>query len=332
VRSFREAIESGNEPAHRGTETEAVDRRAEELYAVLFGELNPQETAKRDWLVSPADALLELPFAALVPRKEGGRPLYLAELHSLKIESGARPSDSAPRRPSGSDGSLVAVGDPIYNLADPRSSGPTGLWRGFRSWFGTTTAQPSIQLNRLPGSGREAASVAHLWSRSTLLEGADATKERFEQTLKAAQPGTIHLATHVLALRADSNQEFLAFGLGAQRGPELMGTSEVAMLNVPGALVVMTGCESAGGDLRSGVGLENLARAWMLAGARAVVATQWPVRDTGGEFLARFYENLRSDAPAAALQKAQIAAIRSGTRSSAPAEWAAYQVFGGGVE
>jgi CHAT domain-containing protein len=72
------------------------------------------------------------------------------------------------------------------------------------------------------------------------------------------------------------------------------------------------------------VGLENLARAWTLSGARAVVATQWPVKDSGNEFLARFYKRVYDDGPAEALRTAQAASIQSG---AAPAVWASYQVY-----
>jgi CHAT domain-containing protein len=66
-----------------------------------------------------------------------------------------------------------------------------------------------------------------------------------------------------------------------------------------------------------------------LAGASAVVATQWPVKDSGGGFLGQFYSNLRKFPPAQALQKTQIAMIHSGTWTSSPAVWASYQIYGG---
>jgi hypothetical protein len=36
---------------------------------------------------------------------------------------------------------------------------------------------------------------------------------------------------------------------------EFLSTSDVAMLRVPGALVIMAGCESGGGEIRAGAGL-----------------------------------------------------------------------------
>ncbi|HLH44002.1 MAG TPA: CHAT domain-containing protein [Bryobacteraceae bacterium] len=326
VQGFREVLESGN-PTRRLDLEEKAPERAKELYGVLFGQANQTETGKRDWLISPEDALLELPFAALIPNHPSGGARYLVESHSLQIISGTRPS--LARKWKYANGPLLAVGDPIYNLADPRlGREQTGFWAQMRSWFVASTPY-AVQLNRLPGSGREVEALARIWSPSTVLVGAAATKTRFEQALQSTQPAAIHLATHVFALHGETNEALLAFGLGDSRRPELMGTSEVALLHIPGSLVTMTGCESAGGDLRAGVGLENLTRAWTLAGAAAVVATQWPVKDSGGEFLSQFYDNLRRADPAEALQKTQSAMIHSGTWMSAPAIWASYQLYGG---
>ena len=231
---------------------------------MLFGQANQRETGKRDWLISSEDALLELPFAALIPHRETGSAAYLVASHSLQIVSGGRPGFS--RKWNHANGTLLAVGDPIYNLADPRlRPAQTRFLERVWPWFEASASPPLLQLNRLPGSGREVESLTRIWSQSTVLEGAAASKTRFEQTLQATRPAAIHRATHVIALRGRANEALLAFGLGPGQEPELMGAAEVALLNVPGSLVMMTGCESARGDLRAGVGLENLTRAWTLA-------------------------------------------------------------------
>jgi len=133
----------------------------------------------------------------------------------------------------------------------------------------------------------------------------------------------------VLSTSDTSKEAFIALGLNTGGQPEVLGASEIALLRVPHSLVVMSGCDTAGGDVRAGGGIENLTRAWALAGASAIVATQWPVKDSGGEFLAQFYRHLRESGPAEALRKAQAEAIHSGTAASAPTLWASYQVYGG---
>jgi CHAT domain-containing protein len=68
----------------------------------------------------------------------------------------------------------------------------------------------------------------------------------------------------------------------------------------------------------------------MMAGARAVVATNWPVPDADGDLIPAFYRHLRSNSTAEALRRSQLEVIHSGTWQAAPSYWAAFQVVGGG--
>jgi len=102
------------------------------------------------------------------------------------------------------------------------------------------------------------------------------------------------------------------------------------MLHVPGPLVVMTGRATATGDVRSGTGLLGLTRAWMMAGARAVVATNWPVPDSDGDLIPAFYRYLPNHSTAEALRCADVEMIHSGTWRASPSYRAAFQVMGGG--
>jgi CHAT domain-containing protein len=164
--------------------------------------------------------------------------------------------------------------------------------------------------------------------------GRDAQRGRFLE-LAARRPAIIHLATHVLTPDAPGgngrrDDALIAFGLDPSGLPGALSTSEVGMLDVPGAVVSMTGCESGEGDIQAGAGLLGLTWAWQMAGARAVIATGWPVNDTNGELFAAFYRYLRNVPPAEALRRSQVEMLQSGTWRSAPAYWASYQVTGGG--
>jgi CHAT domain-containing protein len=269
--------------------------------------------------------------------------------------------------PEGTDskpGWFLGVGDPVYNTADPRWTAPRSArgWGashpahpsagGFRGWFayGATAGVDGVgQLSRLVGSASEVESSARNWGTSsgTLLMGRDALRDRF-LALAARRPAIIHLATHVVApdatgltngLRSGAKgrrtDALIVFGLDPMSHDPLgqtraLSTSEVGMLNVPGAVVSMTGCESGEGDIQAGAGLLGLTRAWQIAGARAVIATGWPVSDTNGELFAAFYRYLRNATPAEALRRSQVEMIHSGTWRSAPRYWASYQVTGGG--
>jgi CHAT domain-containing protein len=355
VQDFRNAI-AGGRPE--------LEAQSEQLYRTLFGQLRQVEKGRPDWLLSLDDVLFDLPFAALIPdlqvypkrsRRAGQREeqqrsheiVYLAEKHSLEATSGILPLRKDPVKPALEDGRFVAVGDPVYNVADPRWAGPRWVsprWVNqslrLARWFGLgSTNDLTGQLNRLPGTGAEVEASARAWTavdgtaaqtslRTIVLKGPAAGRDRFLQEL-SPPPAVIHLATHILTASQDHERAFLAFSLSPAAQSELLETSEVAMLHVPGALVVMTGCSSAAGVPVAGAGLDGLTRAWSIAGARAVVATQWPVKDNAGQFFASFYRHLRESTVADALRLSQVEMLHSGTALANPAAWASYQVVRG---
>lgn len=308
------------EDAVRAGRPEAAEW-GERLYQALFGQLRREEAAKPSWLLSLDGALFEMPFAALVTERKGGKVSYLVSGHSVQTIPGAL---LLSRRPDAGTGWFLGVGDPIYNVADPR-------WKGRRklSFFQSLTAGPAEsgeQLGRLVGSARELETSAASWSRpDMLLEGSMARRDVFLSQL-ARGPAIVHLATHVLSHGA---QAFIAFGLGSFGETEFLTTTDVASLRVPGAFVAMTGCDEAAGRARAGAGLLGLTRAWQMAGASAVLSTLWPVQDSTGDIFASFYSHLRSASPAEALRLSQMDMIRSGTWRSAPSYWAPYQITGG---
>ena len=325
VQEFRRAVAvQGSD----GVDRKGFEKLGRHLYRMLFGQLDAAETSRPAWLLSVGDILLGLPYGALVPERSGG-VRFLAEDHSLEVKAGALLSGKPlPRRAGG----FVGVGDPIYNTADQRWVNPRAFW----AQVGTSRLTESLgQLNRLPGSRREVESSAAAWGEGPklMLEDAAATRERFLQALTPA-PRVIHLATHTVSQGAGSasaDDAYLAFGLGPDGRPELLSAARIRTLHVPGSIVVMTGCSTAPSDASAGLGLAGLVRAWTLAGASAVIATEWAVEDSiGTPLLASFYKHLRAETDTAqALRLAQIEMIHSGTAEAAPGAWAAYQVFGG---
>ncbi len=316
---FRDAVRGD-----RGDARESAER----LYGELFGRLRQYESGKQAWLLSLDDALFETPMAALVTGK-GGEMKYLIEEHSLQVVPGALLLNSGTGEPTGNSW-FLGVGNPIYNTADSRweKAGWYKTGAGWLSWR-AEAAGVETQLSTLVASSAEVESSARSWSGSTvLLEGSNARREKFME-LAARGPAVIHLATHVLTPPTRPGEALIAFGLEPTGEVGYLANSEVALLGVPGAIVSMTGCETGGGEVRAGAGLVGLTRAWLMAGARAVISTAWPVRDSQGEIFASFYRYLRSAPPAEAMRRSQVEMIHSRTWRASPGYWASYQVTGG---
>jgi CHAT domain-containing protein/tetratricopeptide (TPR) repeat protein len=303
ARQFAANVETGREISGNG------------IYSTLFSKL-PQSVLKKErWLIVADGGLASVPFAAI--KTDGG---YLIERHSIQM----LPGIWALEVPAGSwTGAAVALADPIYNRADPR--------RERESWFRLPFAPPAgaggSPLARLPGTQREAESFARTWGTgSRIVNGAEATLKGLEKAL-AVKPAILHLATHVVPSPENPREALIALGLGPDGTPEFAGPEWIASRGARPQLVMMSGCGSGVGSVVPGEGLMGLTRAWLMAGAKIVAATRWPVNDDGF-FVEAFYRNYRENSAAGALRLAQIQMIHSESYRSNPIYWAGYLLSG----
>ena len=306
------------------------------LYSQLFDGCSRRLLDKPEWIVAPDGPLFDMPFAALVEgsKSQPGTPLYVVEHHAVQVIPGISALFGATN--SDWDGPVVALGDPIYNRADPRLSARPGL--GNRADNGPSDSSsfvPRLELARLVGSGREIESCAKIWRSQgiepILLKGAAANKESLSEALRR-NPAVLHIATHILFPPQYSGLGLVALALQQGGEMELLSATEIASMRVKLGLVILNGCSSARAPILPGAGLMGLTRAWLAAGARAVIATRWAVADQDdGELFSSFYQQLQAShgfqerkSFAQVLQQAQLTELHSGGQRANPAHWAAY--------
>ena len=105
---------------------------------------------------------------------------------------------------------------------------------------------------------------------------------------------------------------------------------EAAQLDLHGTeLVILSACESSVGEIHAGEGAMSLRRAFRIAGAQAVLASQWPVSYAATQSLMKnFIAHWQSGAPRAkALRRAQRE-LRQSEDHSSPYFWAAFTLTG----
>jgi CHAT domain-containing protein len=105
---------------------------------------------------------------------------------------------------------------------------------------------------------------------------------------------------------------------------------DIYNLRLPAEIVVLSACQTAMGKALAGEGLLGLARGFMYAGSRRVVASLWPVDEVAtAELMNEFYRALLKERrrPADALRKAQLA-MASTPRWRAPYYWAGFVIQG----
>jgi len=288
------------------------------LYQDLFGSAGTAHLVHKRWLLELDGPLFDLPFAALVINEASTRnsePVYLIERAALESIPDALMLN---RQTPSAGGGFLGIGDPVYNAADTRYHG--------------SEKRQDIVLPRLPATATELQACSRAWgaSRIRILTGPDVNLANLRSALDA-HPAVIHFATHIVTAPGDHASGLIALSLDPSGAMGLMGPTEIVAHPVSARLVVLNGCRSGQGDALPGAGLMGLTRAWIGAGARAVLATGWDIPDEAGKnLMVEFYRVSRAQperGPAFALQQAQLAAIKHSTKNTA-AVWAAYFLLG----
>ena len=106
--------------------------------------------------------------------------------------------------------------------------------------------------------------------------------------------GVVHFATHALIGESQSRTALALSPSGSDDG--FLTTSEIATLHFSGSLVVLSACQSLGGQILGGEGLRGLTGPLFEAGARAIVVTHWSIGDRSVlPFVDRFYAAMASE-------------------------------------
>jgi len=147
----------------------------------------------------------------------------------------------------------------------------------------------------------EARSVAAALPDATLLLQEDATRAALARTGAGAR--VVHIACHGLFRRRAPMFSSLRLGDG------WLTAADVLHLELAGALVVLSACESGRSRAQDGGDeILGLARAFLGAGAAAVVVSLWLVQDEiTADLMRRWYRHLLAGrSPAVALRRAQL--------------------------
>lgn len=176
------------------------------------------------------------------------------------------------------------------------------------------------ESSRLPQAAAEARGVAAMFAQGQALVGDQAGIEPLRRCAGSAD--VLHLACHA-QFRSD-NPRFSALHLA----DGALTVDQVETLSLRPGIVVLSACETALADGGVGDEMFGLVRAFLVAGASRVLASQWPVDDAStADFMAGFYRSIVAGRPVAdALFEAQALQM---TRQSHPYFWAAFTLYGG---
>ena len=320
-----EITSKANSFASAVREGRSITASSTSLSHALFAGLPSDVWQRSEWMIVGDGSLLDgVPFSALTNPLTGNRLIQGRSIRFLPSELLLLDQQDSARIHKSRVVDFVGIGDPIYNLADARL--PRVQFADAKS------VTSSVSLARLVGSEREIRSAAEeSHTQPILLTGTLATRDELAKSL-ATDPKVIHFAVHVVSPPSEPQQAALALSL--RNGiPELLTPEVVSSFHTPGSLVVLSGCSSGQGKVLPGVGLVGLSRAWLLAGAAAVVVSDWPTPDDSGKFFTAFYGHFNSIHSGNTAQRAALALSRTqedmqsgkGYQTS-PSFWGAFAV------
>lgn len=194
--------------------------------------------------------------------------------------------------------------------------------------------QSRSQKRQLPYSAREVDWISEIFGKKqcTILTAAMATKSELLR-LQLTDFGIVHIATHSTINYGDPRRSriWLSSDTASTDSENFLTLAEVDDLKLGADLVVLSLCESGGGNLDIGEGMDGFVKAFMSAGAHNMLVSLWEVEDfTTATFMKTFYQNLNAGY-AEALRRAKLEMITSPRlRHRHPYYWSPFKLSLGG--
>ena len=186
-------------------------------------------------------------------------------------------------------------------------------------------------FQRLSGAKCEAECIGQLLDTTALI-GPAATKEVVMQRLREGV-AVIHIAAH----GSTEGKIVLAPCVHPERKgiPEecdyMLTMKDVQESGAKAQLVVLSCCHSGRGEVKA-EGVIGMSRAFLAAGARAVVASLWAIDDEATlHFMISFYKSLKMGKSASASLQQAMKEMRESNNYSEPRYWAAFFLIGDDV-
>jgi CHAT domain-containing protein/Tfp pilus assembly protein PilF len=313
---------------------------ASKLSWLLLGKIKDQLGDKRLLIVADGE-LHYVPFDALpIPVEDQSIstldyvPLVvnheIVKLPSASVLAAVRQSEGQSLEKT-----IALLADPVFDAGDPRitnSSTTTPLAIAQKNT--SSGAHNPLQFDRLPSTLREAQTVLEMLpaKQGALFSGVEASREL---ALGSALHGykIIHFGTHALMDPEHPETSGIMLSFVDRNGNPQDGVLRIADiydLRLATDLVVLSACQTAVGKNVKGEGLMGLARSFLFAGSKSVLATLWEVDDEATtELIKHFYHGLLIEhLPASVALKNAKLFIRSQKRWQPPYFWAGFELQG----
>ena len=259
-------------------------------------------------IIVPDGPLCLAPFAAFVDAKSR----YLSELVKIRIIpslTSLKLIADCPEDYHSNSGALL-VGDPCL--------------KEVKNLFGKP------KLTQLPNAREEVRMIGQLL-KTTPLTGEEATKD--EVLKRISSVALVHIAAHgemgtgEIALSPNPERKYVI----PEREDYILKITDLQAVQLRARLVVLSCCHSAEGEITP-EGAVGIARAFLGAGARSVLASLWAIDDEATmEFMKSFYQHLLDGNSASVSLNLAMKCLRESEKFSGMKYWAPFVLIGDDV-
>lgn len=300
-----------------------------ELYTRLLAPvLESLGSSPETLVVVPTAQLTGMPFEALVSRAGGDHgPEYVLDRFLVVTCPSTAVLRELADAPSPGRRGVLLLADPVYAdelSVESRGDGPSHAESFPRLPETRSEVEAITRLFVADEATRDGALRGIFEARSGILRtdavtvrlGTEASARRLIEDLPSCS--ILHVGAHGYV----DTEDPLLCGLALahdETGPASVSTRDIMELELDLELAVLSACDTARGPIRGGEGVLSLARAFLHAGARSVVASLWQVQDRDMAILMQaFYADwlTRGAHPALALRAAKQA-LRTASRDGA---------------
>ena len=279
-----------------------------EIHQAIFSDpsISKHLRSKSNWIVAARGPFLSLPFAALPTRRTMSvtqdaeqlrKTPWLGMQKNLQFVGSLADAARAPTAKDTSEATprsgYIGFGDPLFSGAPRRLR--TSDYKNLESDNRRLAAVTS--LPRLPATRKEVIETGALFPSANRIVrlGHNATEAELHSMSAVGSLrnlSVLHFATHgileggvgdigaALALTPPEVVTPIAPGIV---GDGLLTIAEIGLLQMDLDLVVLSACNTASGERNGGEALTGLARVFLEAGARSVLATHWAVEDDAAQ-------------------------------------------------
>ena len=196
-------------------------------------------------------------------------------------------------------------------------------------WVETVRIKDSKPFSQLPGAEKEAKMIGQILNTEPLI-GKNATKDQVLSRLNSVS--LVHLAAHGCR---ETGEIILSPNVADAQRPKdedfLLTKADVLAVQLRAKLVVLSCCYSGRGEIKA-EGVVGIARAFLGAGARSVIASLWALSDEATlEFMKHFYEHLVAGKSASKSLHQAMKWMRESEEFNAVQHWAPFVLIGDDV-